>query len=475
MPSHKLKRKFHRSGEKVSPQEKKSKSVLKDNSGKMATSQNTEKTVELKETDKSNYIGITSEQWQKLMDKIDNISEQSKGIQCINQNVQEMRKDMDSIQKDFRDLEESLNFHIKKVETTDKKLEELEKTPDLISLLEHELKATENENQLLKEQVLRQEIYSRRDNLLLDGLKEEVGLSTEAVFKKFLSTVLGFTMEECQNLLISRCHRIGKPRGKDQPRSVIASFVLDKDKNKVWQKRFVLKNTQYLIREDFPNEIINRRKLMYPLFLEARKSDPGAKLVVDKVIYRKRSYSYHLSQELSQLLHFFDKGIVRGNQHLAFHGRISIYSNFFPCSIKIGNTRYNCTEQFYQHEQCLFYGDAQAARKIMLQLDPIEMKKISKNVASRDSQKEKQWLEQAWQVMKNGVQLKFQQNRALLEELMKTTETFVEANQYDRHWGVGLPISDRGVLDPTKWRGNNWLGKILTEVRAELKGHYQLA
>ena len=90
-------------------------------------------------------------------------------------------------------------------------------------------------------------------------------------------------------------------------------FVLDKDKSNIWQKRSLLKNTSYVIREDYPVEITNRRKLMYPLFLEARKKDPESRLVADKVIYKKKSYSYQQSQELAQLLSFFNKGTLKGN------------------------------------------------------------------------------------------------------------------------------------------------------------------
>ena len=134
---------------------------------------------------------------------------------------------------------------------------------DQISLLEHELKATENENQVLKEDILRQELYTTRDNLILEGIKEEADQTTEALLKKFLSSFLGLKAEECHNILISRCHKMGK---KDQPRGIIVHFVLDKDKSNIWKKRSLLENTSYVIQEDYPVEITNRRKLMYPLF-----------------------------------------------------------------------------------------------------------------------------------------------------------------------------------------------------------------
>ena len=270
-------------------------------------------------------------------------------------------------------------------------------------------------------------------------------------------------------MLISRCHRLGKLQSKDKPRAIIARFLVEKDRMMIWSKKTLLKHTPFLIREDFPIEVTNRRKLMVPLFLEAKKRHKMAKLIADKVTYNKRLYSYQQAQELAQMLHFFEKGQVKGHGYLAFHGRISPYSNFFPSSIKDGGMRYNCSEQLYQHEHCLFHGEAQAARSIMLQMDPVEMKRISAKVVSQNAEREKIWLEsKAKQVMRTAVYLKFSQNSALRHALLKTTESFVEANQYDNFWGVGLAITDKAVLNSAEWKGTNWLGAILTEVRDDL-------
>jgi len=47
----------------------------------------------------------------------------------------------------------------------------------------------------------------------------------------------------------------------------------------------------------------------------------------------------------------------------------------------------------------------------------------------------------------------------------------VEASPFDRKWGIGLDASKAAASDPSKWRGENLLGKILTEVREELLAH----
>ena len=468
MPSRNIKRKLNKSGEKVSPKDKKSKSLIKEHKTKM-DSQDTSCS-EQDEACRAQVVSVSKDQWDSLMDKIEKISEKTEEIDNISQNISGFREDVKTLHTKCQGIETSLGIYIERTKAVEKKVDDLAKTHELISLLEHELKASENENQALKEHILRQELYSRRDNLVFEGIQELSDQQTEFALRKFFRSVLGLSPEESQGLTLSRCHRLGMLKNHTQPRAIIARFVLDKDKMKVWQRRSMLKGTSYIMREDFPIEITNRRKLMYPLYLEAKKRDPTSRLVADKVTYQKKTYSYKHAQELAQTLKFFEKGVLKGKEYLAFQGRVSIYSNFFPCSIKVGGTKYNCAEQLYQHERCLFHGDAQAARSIMLQSDPVDMKKIARDIAAKDPNREDKWQQQqARKVMKTAVHLKFTQNSVLLEELKKTTEAFVEANRYDSVWGAGLPITDKKVLDPNNWKGKNWLGEILTQVRSELK------
>ena len=38
----------------------------------------------------------------------------------------------------------------------------------------------------------------------------------------------------------------------------------------------------------------------------------------------------------------------------------------------------------------------------------------------------------------------------------------------DSHWAVGLSIDRDDIFDTNKWKGQNWLGKLLTSIRLEL-------
>ena len=99
-----------------------------------------------------------------------------------------------------------------------KKLKDLDKTQDLIGLLEREMKATEVESQSLKEQLLNLASHSRKNNLFFERIKEEERGNTTSEVYKFLCTALGFTQQECQRLIIASCHRLGRKVGNTHPR-----------------------------------------------------------------------------------------------------------------------------------------------------------------------------------------------------------------------------------------------------------------
>ena len=72
--------------------------------------------------------------------------------------------------------------------------------------------------------------------------------------------------------------------------------------------------------------------------------------------------------------------------------------------------------------------------------------------------------------MQFGIRAKFNQNEALATFFKSTGDTtLVEASPYDNYWGVGCSLNDPDLWVPTKWKGTNTLGKMLSELRDNLK------
>ena len=64
----------------------------------------------------------------------------------------------------------------------------------------------------------------------------------------------------------------------------------------------------------------------------------------------------------------------------------------------------------------------------------------------------------------------FSQNEDLKKALMDTEGTvLVEASPVDRLWGIGLAADDERAKRKSTWRGENWLGYVLTDVRDCIK------
>uniref|UniRef100_A0A914QET9 NADAR domain-containing protein n=1 Tax=Panagrolaimus davidi TaxID=227884 RepID=A0A914QET9_9BILA len=144
-----------------------------------------------------------------------------------------------------------------------------------------------------------------------------------------------------------------------------------------------------------------------------------------------------------------------------------VFSNHFPADFTVNGIAYSCSEQYYMRFKAVYFGDAEIAESIMQTSDPKEMKRYGRQVEGFDEEK---WKNVSLQVMKIACYNKFTQNKILRYELFRTIDTtLVEASPMDRYWGVGLSMDNENIRNPSKWRGENLLGYILTKLRDHLK------
>ncbi len=144
------------------------------------------------------------------------------------------------------------------------------------------------------------------------------------------------------------------------------------------------------------------------------------------------------------------------------------FSQWHASPFEIDGIKFVNTEQFMMHQKALLFGDEEVATMILATKNAREQKAFGRKVRDFDATI---WNEKAKEVVKEASMAKFSQNPNLLEELAATKgTTLVEASPYDTVWGIGLSEWDEDATDRTKWKGTNWLGEILTEVRIELCG-----
>ena len=83
---------------------------------------------------------------------------------------------------------------------------------------------------------------------------------------------------------------------------------------------------------------------------------------------------------------------------------------------------------------------------------------------------EELWVKHRIPYVAKGSFEKFTQNEDVKQELLNTDGTIMtEANPYDKIWANKLKEFDPDSTSPSKWKGLNLLGKILTTLREKLK------
>ena len=133
-----------------------------------------------------------------------------------------------------------------------------------------------------------QEARSRRLNLLFRGIPEYIGENCLTVVQAFIVDKLKITDDIC----IQRAHRIGRKqynigrRGFNaSQRPIIVAFRDSKDIDLILSKCKELANSPYGVNRDYPNEIVQARKSLYPQLKELRKKYPSSRI---NIVYPAR-------------------------------------------------------------------------------------------------------------------------------------------------------------------------------------------
>ena len=143
------------------------------------------------------------------------------------------------------------------------------------------------------------------------------------------------------------------------------------------------------------------------------------------------------------------------------------FSQWWLCSFVVDKVTYKTAEHWMMAKKAALFGDKEILAQILMAKTPAEAKKLGRKV--RDYQDDV-WLNNRFEIVKEGNYHKFSQNEALKTFLLNTSDrVIVEASPVDSIWGIGMAIDNPAIENPEKWEGLNLLGFALMEVRDELK------
>jgi N-glycosidase YbiA len=126
-------------------------------------------------------------------------------------------------------------------------------------------------------------------------------------------------------------------------------------------------------------------------------------------------------------------------------------SNFFECDFKFMGVTYKTCEHYFQAAKAT---NEKNAQKIIDAKTPADAKSLGRKIVIR-----KDWEDIKIDVMRFALRLKFQ-DKVLKELLLETGDAELEEGNHwqDLYWGV----------NESRY-GENWLGKLLMELRENIK------
>lgn len=139
----------------------------------------------------------------------------------------------------------------------------------------------------------------------------------------------------------------------------------------------------------------------------------------------------------------------------SFRGEYFFLSNFYMAIVTYNGCTFTNSEAAFQAQKCT---DPEAIKNFCY-MSPSEAKKHGRRVILR-----KDWEDMKIDIMHKIVYAKFTQNPELKEKLLATGDSYLEE---DNNWGDCFWGTVNGI-------GKNHLGKILMQVRKELRDFMQL-
>lgn len=147
-------------------------------------------------------------------------------------------------------------------------------------------------------------------------------------------------------------------------------------------------------------------------------------------------------------------------------------SNWYLSEFTIDDIAFSSMEQYMMYEKAILFHDQETAKKILQKDNVAEIKALGRIVQNFD---DTVWVKSREEIVYKGVLEKFRQNPELRKRLERTGEEIIaECAVKDKIWGIGLSMKDEDRFCVERWKGQNLLGKILMDVRKDIKqGNYE--
>ena len=402
------------------------------------------------------------------------MTEQGDTTSTNNNNVTEKQSNpinnLEWLCESFKSFKEDVSKKLDKLDKIDNILcrvdqlqENISKQSDKISHLAEEngsLKAEIRQLDVYKQRVIDLEIYTKRNNLIFDGVKQssekESYMDSEIKFHNILDKL---NIHNPTNIDVETVHRLGKKfPGKPQP--LIVRFVKFSDRQMVWSKRFGLKGSGIWLREHFPANIEAERQVLKPYYKAALERGLNPNMTKNILQVDHKNYTVKNLMDLPEPIGVKETSLKQDEGAVYFSDKTHPFSNQFPVEIVIDGIKFNCAEQFINFRKAQIHGDKDTAEAVLKAELPAEQMRLTKHLSQSE-----EWNQLRDVVMKVALSCKFEKDTFLAELLLFTEDATLVYCSPDKYWGIGSKLPDAKKTASHAWKGKNQLGVLLTEVR----------
>ena len=323
-----------------------------------------------------------------------------------------------------------------------------------IKHLEDQVQSLKIQNKALNQRLNDLENYSRRDNIVISGLKEESNENCKDLFKLMVREKLQIH----ERIEVVRVHRLGKADHGQRP--LIARLRYYDDKELIMSKTGMLKGSGIYFNDDLCPESNRNRSSLVPVWKELKKVDNRTRLQGDKIKYKGQLFGINDVHKLPIEAHIACTESKNGIT--LFSGRFSRLSNLHPCKLVINGKEWPSVEHVYQHEKAIFAGRPEIAALITSSENPVEAMSIGKAIRLDTPD----WNERANQVMTQALEVKFAIPQFKLA--LQSTKDIIGEATTNKYWGIGLTRGHSDAFLRDKWKGGNHLGELLMDLKSQL-------
>ncbi|XP_028519031.1 protein unc-13 homolog C-like [Exaiptasia diaphana] len=226
----------------------------------------------------------------KFQDEEEEISLKSmyKMLQDMNKKLEKLgdiERHLARVDQDIKDLKKSCEYAHESYEELKKEQEEEGKA---IRKLEERIDKIEEENKKLKDDTIDLRARSMRNNLLFYNIPEEEDEARNS--KSLIEGVIEDIGLDVSLIEIDRAHRIGK-KTSGKPRPIVSKFLRYQDREEVRRNAYKLKGSKVGIAEQFPKEIAEKRKELYPIYKKAKSEGKKARMIKDQLYVEGQRYT----------------------------------------------------------------------------------------------------------------------------------------------------------------------------------------